>query len=102
MSSAGAAIIASRLSSGVSRGIRGRIVSPALRTPIQIIANCAMPESGTDQISHRPASPPEASPITSAEIITTFIMIGAAAATAKRPSAFRMPLSSAVSEMKRM
>ena len=41
-------------------------------------------------------------PISRNAIITTFIRIGAAAASAKRPNEFSTPESSAVSEMKRM
>ena len=46
--------------------------------------------------------PPVHQPRTRKAIITTFIRIGAAAGSAKRPSEFSTPESNAVSEMKRM
>ena len=89
---------------GVSRGQRGsdRHARPRRAAPPD---QRQLRDAGD---RHRPDLPEadvaaaSSQPISRKAIITTFIRIGAAAASAKRPSAFSTPESSAVSEMKRM
>ena len=75
---------------------------PALAQPHQTSASWAMPATGTDQICQRPMLPPVCQAITRKAIITTFIRIGAAAGSAKRPRELRTPERSAVSEIRMM
>ena len=75
---------------------------PARAQPHQTSASWATPATGTDQICQRPMLPPVHQPKTRKAIITTFIRIGAAAGSAKRPSEFSTPERSAVSEMRMM
>ena len=76
---------------------------PARAQPHQTSASWARPATGTDQICQQAdVAAASSRPTTRKAIITRFIRIGAAAASAKRPMALSTPESSAVSEMKRM
>ena len=88
--------------SGVQRGRPGRRAKPAAAAARQVRKSCARPATGIDQISQFTTTPPVSAPMAIAVMTKMFSSTGAAAATAKRPVAFRMPENKAESDMHRM
>ena len=92
-----------RFMSSVRRGRPGRIFSPARSAATQTRVSCARPATGIVQISHSIWAPPNSPcPKVRPDTIRMFSRTGAAAAAAKRPTAFSAPDRSAASEIVRM
>ena len=101
-SAAGRAMTIIARMSGVQRGREGRRGKPAWAAARHVRASCATPATGIDQINQSATSPPVSAAKVMAAMTKMFSSTGAAAATAKRPVAFRMPENSAESDMHRI
>ena len=101
-SAAGMAVTSSWRIAGLGRGMRRFRAYPARDAALHVRASCATPANGIVQTSHSTTGASAARAANMAAMTMTFSSTGAAAATANRPVAFRIPEKSAASDMKKM